>query len=74
METASFKPRILEAFLMLRVVYFATRSSIPTASTVPISSNRWRNAARESLDIIRGVSLRRSPKTTRNSAVTGVGG
>ena len=31
---------------MLRVVYFATRSSMPTASTVPTSSNSRLKAAR----------------------------
>ena len=34
-ETAQRRPQSLEAFLMLRVVYFATRSSTPTASTGP---------------------------------------
>src|SRR2546423_7675132 len=38
-ETAVFRPQTFDPFLMLRVVNFATRSSIPTWSTVPISSN-----------------------------------
>src|SRR5665213_408664 len=37
-ETAVWRPHILEFFLMLRVVNLATRSSIPTRSTVPKSS------------------------------------
>src|SRR3954465_2274833 len=37
-DTAVRRPHSLEPFLMLRVVNLATRSSIPTWSTVPISS------------------------------------
>src|ERR1700694_4137446 len=39
METAVLSPQSLELFLMLRVWNLATRSSIPTWSTVPLPSS-----------------------------------
>jgi hypothetical protein len=39
-ETERFRPKTLEAFLIERVWYFATLSSMPVASTGPTSSMR----------------------------------
>jgi hypothetical protein len=40
--TANRNPNTFAFFFTLRDPYFATRSSIPTASTVPMSSNKRR--------------------------------
>ena len=52
-ETASFSPKSFDFFLMLRVTYFATRSSTPTASTEPTSSISRRRAPGETTGIVR---------------------
>src|SRR5271170_2469299 len=63
MEMAIFRPQTFDAFLMLRVANFATRSSTPTQSTAPTSSRSRAWAARELRGVIRALSLRRPLKT-----------
>ena len=67
MDTASFRPNSFARFLMLRVVYLATRSSTPTASTVPISLKKRRNAAGTVGGMEGRISTRTPPKTTPKS-------
>ena len=62
-DTAVFRPQTFAAFLTLRVVNFATRSSTPTWSTAPTSSRSRAWAAWELRGSIPAISPRPPRKT-----------